>query len=201
MIDDAKAQGFYIAGVYREKASGAVEDRPELQKLISELQPCDLVVAEKIDRISRLPIDAAEKLINRIKEKGAKLLVPRIVDFSDLINTTQDSMSKIVLETMQELLLKIALQMARDDYENRRKRQKEGISIAKQLGRYCGRKPDTELHKKIIECHVLRENPLSISETASLLNTTISTVTRVCGLYKKDHSYLKSLDTFGKINV
>ena len=54
LIDDAKAQGFYIAGVYREKASGAIEDRPELQKLISELQPGDFVVAEKMDRISEL---------------------------------------------------------------------------------------------------------------------------------------------------
>lgn len=186
LIDDAKSQGFYVAGVYREKASGAIENRPELQKLISELQPGDYVVAEKMDRISRLPISDAQSLISQIKAKGAKLLVPGIVDFTDIIQNTQDSMSKIVLEAMQELLLKIALQMSRDDYEFRRKRQREGIEIARQKGKYQGRRPNKELHKKIIECHILSNPPFSISKTAELLNTTISMVTRVCGCYKRD---------------
>ena len=43
----------YIAGVYREKASGARADRPELLRMIADLQPGEVVVAEKIDRISR----------------------------------------------------------------------------------------------------------------------------------------------------
>ena len=194
LIDDAKAQGFYVAGVYREKASGAIEDRPELQKLISELQPGDFVVAEKMDRISRLPIQDAERLIDQIRAKGARLLVPGIIDFSDIIDKTNDTMSKIVLETMQELLLKIALQMSRDDYEFRKKRQHEGIEIARQKGKDQGRRPNKDLHKKIIECHILHNPPLSISKTAELLNTTVSMVTRVCSYYKKDKNYLSSLD-------
>ena len=51
IIEDAKRAGFYVAGVYREKASGARADRPELLRLISDLQRGDVVVAEKIDRI------------------------------------------------------------------------------------------------------------------------------------------------------
>lgn len=34
LVDDARRQGYYIAGIYREKNSGAVENRPELQRLI-----------------------------------------------------------------------------------------------------------------------------------------------------------------------
>ena len=194
LIEDAKAQGFYIAGVYREKASGSAEDRPELQKLISELQPGDFVVAEKMDRISRLPVQDAERLIEQIRAKGARLLVPGIVDFSDIIDRSEDGMSNIVLEATQELLLKIALQLSCDDYEFRKKRQREGIEIARQKGKYLGRKPNKELHKRIIECHILSNPPLSISKTAELLNTTVSMVTRVCGYYKKDNNYLKLLD-------
>lgn len=62
----------------------------------------------------------------------------------------------------------------------------EGIEIARQKGKYQGRRPNKELHKKIIECHILSNPPLSISKTAELLNTTISMVTRVCGCYKRD---------------
>ncbi|EDC7491172.1 hypothetical protein BJH29_14460, partial [Salmonella enterica] len=34
----AIASGFYIAGIYREKASGARADRPELLRMIADLQ-------------------------------------------------------------------------------------------------------------------------------------------------------------------
>ena len=43
-----RSAGYYIAGVYREKASGARADRPKLLRMIADLQPGDVVVAEKI---------------------------------------------------------------------------------------------------------------------------------------------------------
>lgn len=184
LIEDAKRQGYYIAGVYREKISGAVENRPELQRLIDELQQGDFVLAEKIDRISRLPLEAAEKLIDRIKAKGARLLIPGIVDFSDLINDSE-GVSKIILSAVQNVLLKLSLQMARDDYELRRKRQKEGIELAKVKGRFKGRKPSEDLHKKIIDCRY--KSKMSIAGTADLLGTSKSTVARVCRYYKNQN--------------
>ncbi|MFY9035618.1 recombinase family protein, partial [Klebsiella pneumoniae] len=45
----AKAAGYYVAGIYREKASGARADRPELLRMIGDLQPGEVVIAEKID--------------------------------------------------------------------------------------------------------------------------------------------------------
>lgn len=72
----AIASGFYIAGIYREKASGARADRPELLRMIADLQPGDVVIAEKIGRISRLPLTEAEKLIASIRNKGARLAIP-----------------------------------------------------------------------------------------------------------------------------
>jgi hypothetical protein len=112
-----RTAGYYVAGVYREKASGARADRPELLRMIADLQPVEVVIAEKIDRISRLPLAEAEQLVSRIRGTGAKLAVPGLVDLSD-IAVDADGVAKIVLESVQELLLKLALQMARDDYEN-----------------------------------------------------------------------------------
>ena len=112
-----RAAGYYIAGVYREKASGARADRPELLRMIADLQSGEVVVAEKIDRISRLPLTEAEQLVSRIRATGAKLAVPGLVDLSDFA-AEAGGIAKIVLESVRELLLKLALQMARDDYEN-----------------------------------------------------------------------------------
>lgn len=38
------------AAGYREKASGVRADRPELLRMIADLQACEVVVAEKINR-------------------------------------------------------------------------------------------------------------------------------------------------------
>src|SRR5687767_11005646 len=84
IVTSARSEGYYIAGVYREKASGARADRPELLRMIADLQPGEAVVAESIDRISRLPLEDAEKLVATIRERGAKLAVPGVIDLSEL---------------------------------------------------------------------------------------------------------------------
>ncbi|EOR9412795.1 recombinase family protein, partial [Escherichia coli] len=127
----AKAAGYYVAGIYREKASGARADRPELLRMIGDLQPGEVVIAEKIDRISRLPLPEAERLVASIQAKGARLAVPGVVDLSDLAAEAQ-GVAKIVLEAVQIMLFRLALQMARDDYEDRRERQRQGIELARQ---------------------------------------------------------------------
>jgi DNA invertase Pin-like site-specific DNA recombinase len=151
IVHSAREEGYYIAGIYREKASGARADRPELLRMIADLQPGEVVVAEKIDRISRLPLAEAEQLVRSIRAKGARLAIPGLVDLSDFAAET-DGIAKIVLESIQELLLKLALQMTRDDYETRRERQRQGVQLAKVAGKYTGRIPDTITHQRIVRC-------------------------------------------------
>jgi len=55
-VGSARAAGFYVAAIYREKASGARPDRLELVRMVADLQAGEVVIAEKIDRISRLPL-------------------------------------------------------------------------------------------------------------------------------------------------
>ncbi|MFB1306790.1 recombinase family protein [Escherichia coli] len=175
IIENARKTGFYVAGVYKEKASGARADRPELQRMINDLQPDEVVIAEHIDRISRLPLDSALALINSIKERGAKLAIPGIVDLTELANA-QSGVAKVVLESVQDMLLKVALQL-------RRKRQKEGIELAKRQGRYQGRTADLRLHKRIIE---YRSRKTSIAETAKLCECSVSLVKSVWAKFKKE---------------
>ncbi|MEN9187060.1 recombinase family protein [Xanthomonas perforans] len=164
IVADAKAAGYYVAAVYREKASGARADRPELLRMVEDLQPGEIVIAERIDRISRLPLDEAERLVATIRAKGAKLAVPGIVDLSELAGEAS-GVARVVLESVQEMLLRVALQMARDDYEDRRERQRQGIELAKQEGKYAGRKPNHRLRERIV---ALRAAGHSIAETARL---------------------------------
>lgn len=171
----ARKAGYYIAGIYREKASGARADRPELLRMIDDLQPGEVVIAEKIDRISRLPLIDAEKLVASIRAKGAKLSVPGVIDLSELAENSK-GVPRIVLESVQEMLLKLALQMANDDYEDRRERQRQGIVLAKGAGRYEGRPADTAMHDRVI---ALRAGGNSIAKTAKYAGCSETQVKRI----------------------
>ena len=164
MIANTRAAGYYVAAVYREKASGARAGRTELMRLIHDLQPGEVVIAEKIDSISRLPLPEAEAVIASIRAKGARLAIPGVVDLSELAEAAE-GVPKIVLLAVQDMLLRLALQMARDDYEDRRERQRQGIEIAREGGKYVGRKVNTTVHDRII---ALRSSGHSIAATAWL---------------------------------
>lgn len=103
--------------------------------------------------------------MERIRAAGARLSVPGLVDLADVV-TTSHGVTKLVLEAVQDLLLKILLQMARENYETMRRRQSEGIALAKEQGRYKGgRKADKKRHERIV---ALRKARHSIAETARL---------------------------------
>jgi len=190
IIDEAKENGFYIAGIYEEKASGVNASRPELNRLIDDLQEGDWVIAERIDRITRLPPREAELLIQRITEKGAKLHVPDVFSFGNLDELTGegDSLPKYLteplMEALQKMFLRMALSIAHEDWKTRRERANQGIARAKKEGRMKGRPANEELHKSIIQ---LTLNGVSITGIASALKCSTSTVSKVRRAYNRKH--------------
>ena len=188
VVDGAKAAGYYVAGIYREKASGARLDRPELQRMIGDLQDGEVVIAERMDRLTRLPLADAEKLIASIRAKGAKLAIPGVIDLSDIAASTS-GVTKIILDALNDAFLRLALQMARDDYEDRRERQRQGIAIAKAGGVFKGRLADPLLHKRVIE-H--RTAGRSITEAAALAKCSASQVKRIWARHQESARKLRT---------
>ena len=182
IIDEATNNGYYIAKVYREKASGAIKDRPKLRELICDLQPGEIIIAENIDRISRLPLQDAMDLVNEIREKGAFLSIPNIVDLGELMTENQTELSKIIMLSVQEMLLKMALQIARDDYELRRERQLAGTALAKKNKKYKGRKPDLNKHQLILD--LWATGNYTEVEIAKRVDCSLPQVKRVKQIYK-----------------
>lgn len=67
-LEALKAAG--ATTIFREKISGARADRPQLAKLMASLQPGDVVLVTKLDRLGRSTRELLE-LIERIGEAGA----------------------------------------------------------------------------------------------------------------------------------
>lgn len=166
---EAEAKGYVVVATYSEKASGTSEDRPELQRMLADLNDGDTIIAEHLDRITRLPLDKAVALMAQINAKGAKVSVPGLID----LPKAEDVRTSIVMDTMQAMLLKLALYQCHADWETRKERQRQGIVVAKAKGVYKGRKPDTVANAKIVE---LRALGYTIAKIATTLNVSESQV-------------------------
>ncbi|WP_247653212.1 helix-turn-helix domain-containing protein [Pantoea sp. Cy-640] len=110
--------------------------------------------------------------------------IAAIVDLSELA-VSQNGVVRIVLESIQDMLLKVALQTARDDYETSRQRQRQGVELAKASGKYKGRRPEPKTHERII---ALRESGMAIARIATLAGCSVSQVKRIWSIYKADKS-------------
>ncbi|MFZ7109449.1 recombinase family protein [Avibacterium avium] len=191
LINDTKRKGFYVAAVYREKISGTTEweKRPELARLIGDLQQNDVVIAESIDRLTRLEPKKALELIDAIQSKGAKIQVPEVFDMNTLSQSIGGQASVFdphflmsdLFSALQNMFFKLAVSVAYNDYQKRKERQHQGIALARKQRKYRGRQPNIELHNAIIE---QRKNGTTIKKTAAILNTSESTVLRVWRKYK-----------------
>ena len=73
-LEQLKAAG--ATTIFKEKISGARADRPQLAKLMAALQPGDVVVVTKLDRLGR----STGELLDLIERIGkGHLLVSRLL--------------------------------------------------------------------------------------------------------------------------
>lgn len=123
-------------------------------RLLNDAEPGDAILIEQVDRLSRLNEKNWNFLKQLIAEKGLAI---------------------------NNMLLDMLAAISRKDYEDRRRRQSEGIEKAKISGKFKGRKSNPERNKKIYELKV--ERGFSIKETAELVGVSTRTVTRVINNY------------------
>jgi DNA invertase Pin-like site-specific DNA recombinase len=113
--------------IYQEKISGATLNRPELQKVLDELKPGDVLVVSDLTRISRSTRDLFD-LVETIKNKGASL--KSIKD--TWLDTTEEN-------PYSTFLLTVMAGVSQLERELIKQRQAEGVAIAKEKGKYKGR--------------------------------------------------------------
>jgi len=137
-----------ISAFFTENESGATLQRPELFRLLEIAQKGDVVLVEQIDRISRLKDDDWDSLKSVIKAKGLRV-VSLDLPTSHQFAVVNDEFTGRMLSAINDLMLDMLAAIARKDYEDRRRRQKEGIVKARSEGRYRGRPIDIELQQKV----------------------------------------------------
>lgn len=141
-IEAMKTDG--VEKIYMDKKSGKDFDRPEYQKMISELHKGDVLVIHSIDRLGRNYEEIIDEWRKITKEIGADIIVQDM----PLLNTCQ---SRDLTGTLiSDIVLQLLSYVAQRERENIRQRQREGIEIAKAQGKYKGR-TKKEIDKELFE--------------------------------------------------
>lgn len=169
-------KGFKVAAWYTENASGAKVDRTELVRLIDDAQYGDVLLLEQVDRLTRLSKSDWDYLKRAIQVAGLRIVSLDLPTSHTALGISgSDGFTGRMLDAVNSMLLDMLAAVAHKDWEDRRRRQREGIEQAKRDGRYQGRPVDEALHSRILE---LRRHGLSIRKTAELVGCGASTVQR-----------------------
>ncbi len=143
-------RGLKIAATYIENESGASLKRPELFRLLADCQPGDVLLVEQVDRLSRLNAEDWATLKSEIAAKRIRVVALDLPTSHQLAQMEGDEFSARMLDAINGMMLDMLAAIARKDYEDRRRRQAQGIAKAKAEGAFKGRPEDEKRNAALI---------------------------------------------------
>lgn len=161
-VAELKAAG--AKRVFQEKASGAITDRRQLRRAISEIESGDVLIVTRLDRLARSTRDLLN-ILGGLADKGA--------GFRSLGDTWADTTTP-----HGQLMLTVLGGLAEFERELIRCRTGEGRARAVARGGRLGRKPKLSPHQQV-EARARRNKGEAISEIARSYNVHHSTISRL----------------------
>lgn len=164
---DAQVAALAAAGcdpILREEASGGQTDRPELARAISSLQPGDVLVVWKLDRLSR----SLRDLLFTLEEVAAAGAGFR--SLTEAVDTTTPA-GRLMTQTLGAF--------AEFERAMIRERTMSGLAHARQAGRLLGRRPSLTRQQRAEIVAKAESGQGSPAQLASLFRVSRSTVQRV----------------------
>ncbi|TPJ27156.1 recombinase family protein [Mesorhizobium sp. B2-8-3] len=146
----AKEKGLAIAATYTENESGASLQRPELFRLLSDCQAGDILLIEQVDRLSRLNAADWDRLKREIDDRKVRVVALDLPTSHTMMTSLCDEFTGRMFGAINGMMLDMLAAIARKDYEDRRRRQSQGIEKAKSSGHYRGRPEDAKRNAAIV---------------------------------------------------
>ena len=115
-----------ITKTFIDKMSGKDTNRPQLQAMLDYVREGDIVVVAEFSRLARSTRDMLQ-IVQELTDKGVGL-----ISLKEAVDTQQPT---------GRFMLTVFAALAELERETILQRQREGIAIAKQQGKYKGRKP------------------------------------------------------------
>jgi len=145
----ASERALTIAATYIENESGASLARPELFRLLNDCQPGDILLIEQVDRLSRLGKADWDLLKREIDDRKIRIVALDLPTSHMMMTGNDDEFTARMFNAINSMMLDMLAAIARKDYDDRRKRQVQGIAKAKERGLYRGRPEDKNRNRAI----------------------------------------------------
>ncbi|MET4689190.1 recombinase family protein [Sinorhizobium fredii] len=170
----AEERGLKIAASYIENESGASLARPELFRLLADCHPGDILLVEQVDRLSRLNAADWDRLKAEIQGRRVKVVALDLPTSWMMATANKDDIQSRMLDAINGMMLDMLAAIARKDYEDRRRRQAQGITKAKADGVYKGRPEDSERNAAIMTMLTNGQSWASIIAATGCSRSTLS---------------------------
>ena len=144
----AKEKGFSDNCIFADKISGAKEDRPALNDLLSRLREGDSITVLSLDRLARSTLQLY-KLADEFDRQGVSL-----ISLKESVDTST---------AQGKLFFGICAVFAEFERALIKERQAEGIAVAKEKGVKLGRKP-TDKNKKDVAVTLYLNTDKSVND-------------------------------------
>jgi len=170
---DAQVAALAAAGcdpILREEASGGQADRRELARAIQSLQPGDVLVVWKLDRLSR----SLRDLLFTLEEVAAAGAGFR--SLTEAVDTTTPA-GRLMTQTLGAF--------AEFERAMIRERTMSGLAHARSAGRHLGRRPSLSSQQRAEIIAKAESGQGSPAQLASLFRVSRSTVQRVLREYRE----------------
>ncbi|EMF0512095.1 recombinase family protein [Enterococcus hirae] len=178
-----KSDKFGAEKIFIEKQSGAtITHRPIFQEALDFVREQDIFIVEAIDRLGR-NYDEIIDSVNYLKKKNVQLIITSLPIMAEAIG------NPLLDKFIKDLIIQILAMIAEQERTESKRRQAQGIKIAKANGVYKGRpklySSDTkDPQRRLVYKSIVQdlENGVAISKIAKEYNITRQTVYRI----KKD---------------
>lgn len=139
-IDAFKKEGIEDRYIFIDKCSGNagnLDKREEYQRAKALVRKGDIVFLDALDRLGRNAKEIEQEWRYFTEEVGCDVVVLSM-PILDTRGRTEDDPTG---EMISKIVLTIMAWMAQKETEERKRRQRDGIEVAKREGKYKGRKP------------------------------------------------------------
>lgn len=173
-------EAFGAEKIFREKQSGAtLNNRNVFKEVLEFVRSGDQLIVESIDRLGR-NYDEVIETVNFLKKKEVQLIITSLPMMSEAIG------NPLLDKFMKDLIVQILAMIAEQERTEAKRRQAQGIAIAKSKGVYKGRPilyaPNARDPQKRLVYHrvvAMLNDGVAISKIAKEVGITRQTVYRI----------------------
>ena len=132
----ASKMGLTLAGdVFFDKQTGKNFERPEYLFIKNRIMAGDTLIITEADRLGRNKAAILEEL-NHFKQTGVRVIILEIPTTQLDISKMDNALAKLMIETINNLLIEIYAVLAEAEITKKEKRQREGIAAKKRRGEW-----------------------------------------------------------------